>query len=153
MLNNKVITSILAFKKDVCNPEDNDLEKNIGALRSILDEFGIACPEDVAKGLCTMPASRKYHGNYEGGLFAHSLNVALALASLTDNLALEWQKDRSPILVGLFHDLCKIDLYEMSEDGYVYAGIWAHSTIRRIGSCTTQPLQSMPMCSLRTLRI
>ena len=121
MLNNKVITSILAFKKDVCDPEINDLEKNIGALRSILDEFGIACPDDVAKGLCTMPASRNYHGNYEGGLFAHSLNVALALASLTDNLALEWQKDRSPILVGLFHDLCKIDLYEMTEDGYVFA--------------------------------
>lgn len=121
MYNNKIITNIREFKKNVCDPENNELKENIGALNSILDEFGITCPDDIARGLCLMPASRNYHGSYEGGLFDHSLNVALALASLTDNLALEWHNDRSPILVGLFHDLCKIDLYEMTEDGYVYA--------------------------------
>ena len=58
------------------------------------------------------PASTKYHGAYEGGLFDHSEAVMDALLDLTDNMTLTWERPESPYIVGLFHDLCKIDMYE-----------------------------------------
>lgn len=57
------------------------------------------------------PASHKYHGAYEGGLFDHSCNVLSALVKLTDNESLHWERPESPYIVGLFHDLCKCDSY------------------------------------------
>lgn len=64
------------------------------------------------KGFFTAPTSTKYHGNYEGGLFDHSFEVARILVGLTDTLHLDWQNPRSPLLVGMFHDLCKMDNYQ-----------------------------------------
>ena len=64
-----------------------------------------------ALGFFTAPASTKYHGAYEGGLFDHSLEVAKQLINLTDKLGLKWTSPNSPIVVGLFHDLCKCDNY------------------------------------------
>ena len=62
-------------------------------------------------GFFTAPASTKYHGNYEGGLFDHSWEVMKALVKLTDNLDLAWRSSNSPEIVGMFHDLCKCDQY------------------------------------------
>lgn len=59
----------------------------------------------------TAPASTKYHGNYEGGLFDHSFAVAKFLVRLTEDNHLTWKNPRSPYIVGMFHDLCKIDQY------------------------------------------
>lgn len=68
----------------------------------------------------TAPASTKYHGNYEGGLFDHSFVVAKFLVRLTEDNHLTWKNPRSPYIVGMFHDLCKIDQYipqyEMREE-------------------------------------
>lgn len=68
----------------------------------------------------TAPASTKYHGNYEGGLFDHSFAVAKFLVQLTEDNHLTWKNPRSPYVVGMFHDLCKIDQYipqyEMREE-------------------------------------
>ena len=58
------------------------------------------------------PASTKHHGNYEGGLFDHSLEVASQLKILTDGLDLVWEDKRSPIIIGMFHDLCKVESYK-----------------------------------------
>lgn len=68
-------------------------------------------------GFFTAPASTKYHGNYEGGLFDHSIAVAEALVLLTQRNYLEWKLKRSPFIVGMFHDLCKIDSYVKNSDG------------------------------------
>ena len=65
------------------------------------------------KGFFHAPASTKYHGNYPGGLFAHSFAVAKSLVTFTDNNNLHWEKPRSPYIVGMFHDLCKIDQYRL----------------------------------------
>lgn len=59
----------------------------------------------------TAPASTKYHGNYEHGLFDHSFAVAKFLVRLTKDNHLTWKNPRSPYIVGMFHDLCKIDQY------------------------------------------
>lgn len=63
-------------------------------------------------GFFTAPASTTHHGNYEGGLFDHSLMVAKTLVELTDKLGLQWEREISPYVVGMFHDLCKIDVYK-----------------------------------------
>lgn len=64
----------------------------------------------------TAPASVKYHGNHEGGLFEHSACVMEELEDLTGQLGLEWQRPESPRIVGMFHDLCKIDRYVPNTD-------------------------------------
>lgn len=58
------------------------------------------------------PASTKYHGNYPGGLFDHSYNVAKALVKLTEANNLQWERPESPYIIGMFHDICKIDSYQ-----------------------------------------
>lgn len=70
----------------------------------------------------TAPASTRFHGAYEGGLFDHSLAVTEALAELTDKLGLKWERPESPYIVGMYHDLCKCDLYEydIETSKYIY---------------------------------
>ena len=62
------------------------------------------------------PASINHHGKYEGALFDHSLEVGKALVDMTEKLGLEWQLERSPYIVGMFHDLCKLDNYVKTEN-------------------------------------
>lgn len=66
-------------------------------------------------GFFTAPASRKYHGSYEGGLFDHCFNVTNILVSLTKDCSLTWLREESPYIIGMFHDLCKTDLYRHPE--------------------------------------
>ena len=61
------------------------------------------------------PAAISHHGNYEGGLFDHSLAVAQSLKSMTEALNLKWVDPRSPFIIGMFHDLCKLDDYVQSK--------------------------------------
>lgn len=62
-------------------------------------------------GFFTAPASTKYHGAYEGGLYDHSVQVFFRLQQLTDKNGLKWQRPYSPFIIGMFHDLCKCDQY------------------------------------------
>lgn len=69
----------------------------------------------------TAPASTKYHGAYEGGLFDHSFLVMENLVQLTLDNDLVWDRKESPYIVGLLHDLCKIDQYKLvATDKYEY---------------------------------
>lgn len=92
-----------------------------------LNRFSIHAPDLIAEntglmnfltdhGFFTAPASTKYHGAYEGGLFDHSMNVYVELDRLTKQLYLKWSRPESPFIVGMFHDLCKIDQYMEVED-------------------------------------
>lgn len=62
-------------------------------------------------GFFTAPASTKYHGAYEGGLYDHSDAVFQRLSKLTVDNHLQWERPESPFIVGYFHDLCKCDQY------------------------------------------
>lgn len=42
----------------------------------------------IDNGFFTAPASTKFHGSYEGGLFDHSFNVVMTLIELTTKLNL-----------------------------------------------------------------
>lgn len=67
-------------------------------------------------GFFVAPASIKHHGQYEGALFDHSFVVANTLVSMTKRLELKWEHERSPYIVGMFHDLCKLDNYVKTND-------------------------------------
>lgn len=71
-------------------------------------------------GFFTAPASTKYHGAYEGGLFDHSKAVYENLNTLTEKLDLKWGDDDSVFVVAMLHDLCKCDQYEKDGDGWKY---------------------------------
>ena len=64
----------------------------------------------------TAPASRNFHGNHEGGLLEHSVNVLhFALHNfnfvVSQKPELEYLKE-SIVICALFHDLCKTNQYE-----------------------------------------
>jgi HD superfamily phosphohydrolase YqeK len=81
------------------------------------DVFGVISSEELDKmGFFDAPASTTHHGNYEGGLFDHSLEVAKQLVDLTDKLGLKWKTINSPKVVGMYHDLCKCDAYIKTKD-------------------------------------
>lgn len=89
----------------------------------IMPSIGIIELTKLGKiGFFNSPASTKYHGAYEGGLFDHSLEVTKSLVELTEKLGLEWERPESPYIVGMYHDLCKCDLYmwDIETDKYKY---------------------------------
>ena len=79
----------------------------------------------------TAPASTKYHGNYDGGLCEHSIDVyemAVRLEELYKEdirkqyLVLNRPYDRNQFLesltiAALFHDLCKVNFYKTRTTG------------------------------------
>lgn len=61
------------------------------------------------------PASTKYHSNFEGGLCQHSLNVYYNLLHLVEKkqgLDAACYDDDSLKIVGLLHDISKMNTYE-----------------------------------------
>lgn len=99
--------SSVSDRKELFAEIINDKVLNTELLIEELDEMGYF----------TAPASTKYHGSYEGGLFNHSYAVARCLELMTKQMGLEWHDERSPWIVGLSHDLCKCDSYIKQEDG------------------------------------
>lgn len=78
----------------------------------------------------TAPASTKYHGNYEGGLLEHSLDVYRHMLELTKgdhNISTD-----SLIIVSLLHDLCKINFYEKYQRNVKEDGVWKSVDAYRI---------------------
>lgn len=63
------------------------------------------------------PASAHHHGTKNGDLFMHSFKVAEILEEYTEQIGLEWTRPQSPAIVGLFHDICKVDQYNLANDG------------------------------------
>ena len=57
------------------------------------------------------PASAKYHGAHAGGLLEHSLNVYDELMRLKGAYPELSISDETTIIISLFHDLCKVNLY------------------------------------------
>jgi len=77
-------------------------------------------------GFFEAPASVSHHGNRTGGLFDHSFCVTRCLLDLTARLELKWERERSPYVVGMLHDLCKCDNYRMP-DGVKDPEAWEYN--------------------------
>lgn len=62
------------------------------------------------------PASKGHHSAYPGGLFDHCLSVTELLLDWREKLVtVPWMRPESPILVGMLHDVTKINLYTPDE--------------------------------------
>lgn len=60
------------------------------------------------------PSSTKWHAAYPGGGFDHALGVTRCLVELTQKgVCKPWQREVSPFLVGLLHDVTKLGAYSM----------------------------------------
>lgn len=99
--------NIKDFREFMRNRVNNSI-----VLSNFLDELGYF----------TAPAAISHHGNYIGGLYDHSKQVATELQNLTERLELRWAHSRSPIIVGMLHDLCKCDDYVLSDEG-----VWTYN--------------------------
>lgn len=98
----------------------NDRYRNYDKLCEVYLSNLIAYPsprELDSLGFFTAPASTKYHGNYPGGLFDHSLAVFKQLKLMTQNLQIKWSRPESPFIIGMYHDLCKADQYIEKKPG------------------------------------
>ena len=58
------------------------------------------------------PASAGHHLAVKGGLAIHSMNVTGRLLRLSRDLKIAWSSPRSPYIIGMCHDLCKMHAYE-----------------------------------------
>ena len=101
------MTNVKRFKKIVTeNIERDGIENLLEWVEHETDFF-------------TAPASTRYHGSYEGGLVEHSLNVYDRLVwEMENTVGAGWQEIYSPesvAIIALFHDLCKIDRYVITE--------------------------------------
>lgn len=71
--------------------------------------------DSVVDGLFSAPASAKYHGNFLGGLFLHSL-IVFKTALISSPLYGIRSSDVS-FMACMLHDLCKVDKYTWKKDG------------------------------------
>lgn len=93
------------------------LQARENRLRTIMPcELGIIAEKLIGKGFCEVPASTKYHGVHKGGLCDHSCDVADLLEDFTVKHDLKWERPESPKIVGVLHDLCKLDAYMYDEE-------------------------------------
>lgn len=85
------------------------------------------------QGFFEKPASIYHHGNCTGGLFVHCNEVMNVLLDMTEKMNIKWKNPRSPYIVGMFHDLCKVDDYiEHNSDDYTELQ-WTHNFNRQPG--------------------
>ena len=69
------------------------------------------------------PASTKYHDNFKGGLCYHSLKVYNNLVRLNKEYDLHFTES-SMIIMGLLHDVCKINCYVKDKKNVKVGGNW-----------------------------
>lgn len=77
----------------------------------------------------TAPASTRFHGNYEGGLCEHSVNVWEELVRLLKAYPEVRVTAESAAIVSLLHDLCKIGCYKTELRNQKVNGIWVQRPV------------------------
>lgn len=73
------------------------------------------------------PASSRFHGSFDGGLVAHSLNVYDCLKSYLLHAKEQYHfeySEESIAIVALLHDLCKINCYKKGTRNVKKDGQW-----------------------------
>ena len=75
------------------------------------------------------PASTRFHGNYEGGLCEHSVNVWEELVRLLKAYPEVRVTAESAAIVSLLHDLCKIGCYKTELRNQKVNGVWVQRPV------------------------
>lgn len=77
----------------------------------------------------TAPASTRFHGNYEGGLCEHSVNVWEELVRLLKAYPEVRVTSETGAIVSLLHDLCKIGCYKQELRNQKVGGVWVQRPV------------------------
>ena len=72
----------------------------------------------------TAPASTRFHGNYQGGLCEHSINVFEELVRLLKAYPEIKVSGETAAITTLLHDLCKIGCYKTELRNKKVNGVW-----------------------------
>lgn len=84
----------------------------------------------------TCPASARRHSAYRGGLCQHSINVYKRLVKLLKlELGENWKQKVNPesvAIMGLLHDVCKVDTYVEDVKNVKENGVWVQKPYYRI---------------------
>ena len=93
---------------------ETNKETFLGALRAHVKRPGV---EDLIDWLeksdfFIAPASTRFHGNYDGGLCEHSLNVFKCMMELREKYPDFDVPEESAVLSSLLHDACKVRVYK-----------------------------------------
>lgn len=75
------------------------------------------------------PASTRFHGNYEGGLCEHSVNVWEELVRLLRAYPEVKVTAETAAIVSLLHDLCKIGCYKQELRNQKVNGVWVQRPV------------------------
>lgn len=78
------------------------------------------------------PASTRFHGDYEGGLVEHLLNVYRCLKARVDADEACDASDETVAIVALFHDLCKVNFYKKGTKNVKVDGVWTTKEVYEI---------------------
>ena len=89
-------------------------ETNIEKYCKLVDRFPDLMSDKVLTYLkganyFTAPSSIRFHGDWIGGNFDHSMKVTEFLLQYTAEEGLHWSREESPYIIGMFHDMCKCD--------------------------------------------
>lgn len=77
----------------------------------------------------TAPASTRFHGNYEGGLCEHSVNVWEELIRLLKAYPEVRVTAETAAIVSLLHDLCKIGCYKQEMRNVKVNNVWVQRPV------------------------
>jgi len=84
----------------------------------------------------TCPASTKRHNACEGGLCAHSVNVYKRFVKLLEGeYGQNWNEKVSPesvAIMGLLHDVCKVDTYKEDVKNVKVDGVWTQKPYYKV---------------------
>lgn len=84
----------------------------------------------------TAPASTKRHNSFKGGLCQHSINVYKRFVKLVEmEFGDNWQTKVSPesiAIMGLLHDICKVNTYVEDVKNVKVDGVWAQKPYYKV---------------------
>lgn len=78
------------------------------------------------------PASTIFHGNYEGGLLQHSLNVYDILKKRISEDDKSEYSDETVAVAALLHDICKVNFYKKGTRNVKVDGRWTTKEVYEV---------------------
>lgn len=109
--------------------ENNKIQENKDKFLNMLREIKRPGIEKLVEWIenktdfFTAPASTMFHGNYEGALCEHSMNVYNLFSEKNKRYDLGLNEDSVKIM-GLLHDMCKVNFYKLSSRNKKIDGQW-----------------------------
>lgn len=89
--------------------EDLNIKRFKEMAAGVFTESQIKRMKDM--GFFRKPASLKHHGQANGDLYIHSLMIYELLKDWTEKGLIQWENERSPMVIAFMHDICKADDY------------------------------------------